>query len=218
MTHTRRSLLAGVAAGGTVGVTGCLGGDNSGPGDTGAFDCELAEPVTPDATFRAAIGDPDADVVVQVFEDFTCGHCATYKLDHFPVIREEYIDPGQIRYEHWDFPIPVDEDWAHAVASAARGVGVRQGDEAFFGFTARIYESYGSYDLEAIGEAAEAVGDDPCAAMADAYHESAHGALEADREAGVARGVDGTPTVIVDDAPVAGYDADDIAAAIDASL
>jgi len=82
---------------------------------------------------------------VQAFEDFTCGHCATYKLEHFPTIREEYIDPGEVRYEHWDFPIPVNETWAVPVASAARGVGARQGAEAFFSFASTAYESQGNY-------------------------------------------------------------------------
>ncbi len=218
MEYTRRTLLAGVAAGGVVGAAGCLGEDGPESSDTGPYECELEEPAALDAEFRAVIGDPDADIVVQAFEDFTCGHCATYKLDHFPTIREEYVDPGTVRYEHWDFPIPVDEDWAHAVPSAARGVGVREGDEAFFAFASAIYESFGEYDLESIGAAAEAAGDDPCAAMADAYHESGHGALEADREAGVSRGVDATPTVLVDGTATEDYGAETVAAAIDDAL
>ena len=218
MEYTRRTLLAGVAAGGVVGAAGCLGEDGPESSDTGPYECELEEPAALAAEFRAVIGDPDADIVVQAFEDFTCGHCATYKLDHFPTIREEYVDPGTVRYEHWDFPIPVDEDWAHAVPSAARGVGVREGDEAFFAFASAIYESFGEYDLESIGAAAEAAGDDPCAAMADAYHESGHGALEADREAGVSRGVDATPTVLVDGTATEDYGAETVAAAIDDAL
>ena len=218
MEYTRRTLLAGVAAGGVVGAAGCLGEDGPESSDTGPYECELEEPAALDAEFRAVIGDPDADIVVQAFEDFTCEHCATYKLDHFPTIREEYVDPGTVRYEHWDFPIPVDEDWAHAVPSAARGVGVREGDEAFFAFASAIYESFGEYDLESIGAAAEAAGDDPCAAMADAYHESGHGALEADREAGVSRGVDATPTVLVDGTATEDYGAETVAAAIDDAL
>jgi len=140
MERTRRSLLAaGTMSIGVVGAAGCLGGgsdgndgddggndgsDSSGVDlDLGQYDCDLTEPENPDLDYRPVIVDPEADVVVQAFEDFTCGHCATYKLEHFPTIREEYIDPGEVRYEHWDFPIPVNETWAVPVASAARGVG-----------------------------------------------------------------------------------------------
>jgi len=118
------------------------GSDSSGVDlDLGQYDCDLTEPENPDLDYRPVIVDPEADVVVQAFEDFTCGHCATYKLEHFPTIREEYIDPGEVRYEHWDFPIPVNETWAVPVASAARGVGARQGAEAFFSFASTAYES-----------------------------------------------------------------------------
>jgi len=248
MVHTRRSLLAGAAAAGVVGLAGCSdgggsggdgsdgndgggtgsdggddgGGGGSGNGDnvlsTGQYDCDLTEQADPDLEFRPTLGDPDADVVVQAFEDFTCPHCATYKLEEFPTIREEYIEPGEIRYEHWDFPIPVNEEWAVPVASAARGVGDRQGNEAFFAFASAAYESQGNYSGEAIGAAAEAAGADPCAAIADAEFRSYEDASEGDRAEGISMGLQGTPTIFVNGEAVDGYGADTIAAAIDEAL
>lgn len=220
MHHTRRSLLAGAAAVGIVGAAGCLGGDGADPGiDAGDYDCELEEPTSPDLDYRPTLGDPDADVVVQVFEDFTCGHCATYKLNEFPVIREEYIDTERIRYEHWDFPIPVDETWAVPVASAARGVGAREGDEAFATFASTVYESQGSYDGQAIAEAAEAVDADPCAALADAQFLAYEEASMSDKAEGETMGVPGTPAIFVNGTVVEdGYGANTIAAAIDEAL
>ncbi len=229
MERTRRSLLAGAASVGVVGAAGCLGGGGGNGGndggseggdalDTGAYDCDLSEPADPDLDYRPVIGDPDADVVVKAFEDFTCGHCATYKLEHFPTVREEYIDPGEVRYEHWDFPIPVNETWAVPVASAARGVGARNGDDAFFEFATAAYESQGSYSGEAIGAAAEAAGADPCAAIADAQFAAYEEASMSDRSEGQSMGVQGTPTIFVDGEAVEGYDAAAIAAAIDSAL
>ncbi len=222
MEYTRRSLLAGATAAGVVGAAGCLGGDAGGSGnslDTGEYDCDLSEPADPTLDYRPTLGDPDADVVVQAFEDFTCGHCATYKLNHFPTIREEYIAPGEIRYEHWDFPIPVDETWAVPVASAARGVGVRRGNEAFFTFSSNAYAAQENYDGEAIGAAAEAAGGDPCAAIADAEFSTYEEASMSDRSEGESMGVSGTPAIFVNGEPVEeGYAADSIAAAIDSQL
>lgn len=226
MERTRRSLLAAGATVGVAGVAGCLGGGGSGDGnggelslDTGSYDCSLSEPTDPDLGYRPALGDPDADVVVRAFEDFTCPHCATYNLDHFPTIREEYVDPGRIRYEHWDFPIPVNERWAVPVASAARGVGARRGDEAFFEFAKAAYESQGNYGGETLGAAAETAGADPCAALADAEFSAYEEATQDDRSEGRDAGVQGTPTVFVNGSPVEeGYAAESIAAAIDAEL
>jgi len=223
MEHTRRSLLASAAAAGVVGAAGCLGGGGGSTGgentiDTGEYDCDRSEPSDPDLDYRPVIGDPEADVVVRAFEDFTCGHCATYKLEHFPTIREEYVDPGEVRYEHWDFPIPVNETWAVPVASAARGVGARQGDEAFFAFASAVFESQGSYSGEAIGAAAEAAGADPCAAIADAQFAAYEETSMDDRSEGESMGVSGTPTIFVDGEPVDGYDANTVSAAIESAL
>ena len=222
MNHTRRSLLAGAASVGVVGAAGCLGGGSAGSGgnelDTGSYDCSLSEPSSPDLEFRPTLGDANADVVVKAFEDFTCGHCATYKLDHFPTIRDEYVATGQIRYEHWDFPIPVNEAWAVPVASAARGVGARQGSAAFFEFASAAYESQGNYSGAAIGDAAEAAGADPCLAIADAQFAAYEEASMDDRSEGEAMGVSGTPTIFVNGEAVADYRAETIAAAIDDAL
>ncbi|WP_281193404.1 thioredoxin domain-containing protein [Halorubrum sp. F4] len=222
MEHTRRAMLSGVAAGGVVGVTGCLGGGGGSDGgntlDTGEYDCDLSEPTDPDLEYRPTLGDPEADVVVRAFEDFTCGHCATYKLEHFPSVREEFIESEEIRYEHWDFPIPVDEEWAVPVASAARGVGDRAGAEAFFAFSSAAYESQGEYGGEALGAAAETAGADPCAAIADAQFAAYEEASMSDRDEGESIGVRGTPAIFVNGEAVDGYDSGTIIDAIESAL
>ncbi|WP_459821507.1 DsbA family protein [Halorubrum luteum] len=212
MKRTRRAVLAGATAVGVVGAAGCL--DDDAP-DTGEYDCDT-EPASPDLEYRPVLGDPDSDIVVQVFEDFTCGACANFKLDEYPAIRDAHIDTEQIRYEHWDFPIPVNEEWAVPVASAARGVGAREGDEAFSAFASEVYRHHGSYSLDAIGTAAEAAGADPCAAIADAEARSYEEALMSDREDGVSIGIQGTPTVLVN-GEVVDSSADAVADAVDAA-
>jgi len=214
MKHTRRSLLAGAATAGVVGAAGCLGGSELDL-DASGNDCDLDEPTSPDLDYRPVLGDPDADVVVRAFEDFTCPACAAYKLNEYPVIRDEYVATDEIRYEHWDFPIPVDETWAVPVASAARGVGAREGNEAFETFASTIYESEGAYDGAAIAEAAEAAGADPCLTLADAQFSAYEEASMSDKEEGEAMGVGGTPSVFVNGSPVDGASANAVMAAID---
>ena len=236
MERTRRSLLAAGATIGVVGAAGCLGGGGSGGDggsgggdggdaeaelslDTGSYDCSLSDPSDPDLDYRPTLGDPDAGVTVQVFEDFTCGHCASYSLNHFPTIREEYVDTGDIHYQHWDFPIPVNETWAAPVASAARGVGARNGDEAFFEFASAAYESQGDYSGEALGGAAEAAGADPCAAMTDAEFVTYEEATQSDRSEGRSMGVSGTPAIFVNGNVVqGGYGSQTVAEAIESEL
>lgn len=218
MRHTRRSLLAAGAAVGVAGLAGCSGDGGGLSFDAGAYDCDPSEPSDPDLDYRPTLGDPDADVTVQVFEDFTCGHCATYNLDHFPTIREEYVDTGEIHYQHWDFPLPVNERWAVPVASAARGVGVRHGDEAFFEFASAAYESQGSYGQ---GGATDEMpgGADPCVVLADMEYTPYADAIQSDKSEGEAMGVGGTPAIFVNGSPVeGGYGAETVSSAIDAEL
>lgn len=199
MSRTRRSLLAGIATGAVAGAAGCLGGDSAA---SAAFDCEAVSAPEPDTAYRPAIGDADAPIRIRVFEDFTCPHCATFATEELPTLRAGPLVAEDVRYEHWDFPIPVNETWAVPVASAARGVGARQGDEAFFDFTETVYESIGEYSDEAVGTAAERVGADPCVVLDDLQAETYADVVAADRETGAEQGVSGTPTVIVDDESV----------------
>lgn len=202
----RRAFLGGLGLTAATLTAGCLGGSGSGEATDPAP--ELPPPV---------LGDPDADVTVAVYEDFSCPHCATYNEEVFPQLRQQYIDPGTIRYEHHDFPIPVD-DWSWSVASAARAVQDRQGDESFFAYAKRLFPNAGLYTMDLIGELAEEVDADPDAVRTAAEEEPYRPVVEADREAGIERGVDATPTVFVQDEAVNTPGFTTIRAAIEAEL
>lgn len=193
MPTSRRAILSSAAAAGAVGAAGCLGGSDDGPSE---YDCDTAQPEPVSELPQPVAGDPEADVVVAAFEDFGCPHCATWALEEYPTIESEYVDPGEIRFEHWDFTIPV-TDWSAPVANAGRGVQERAGDDAFFAFAKRAYELQGDHSLDAVGTAAEAADADPCAAIADAESEPYEAVLSGNRSEGEERGVSGTPTVFV---------------------
>lgn len=201
MRLSRRSYLASAGAAGALGVAGCLGGS----ADVPEYDCgETGQPDIVSELPTPMIGDPDADVTVTAFEDFSCPACGTWKTDEFPAIREEYIETGRIRFEHWDFPV-TSERWTYVIPNAARGVQDRQGDEAFFEFSRVAYEHQGSYSMDVVGYAAEEAGDEPCAAVSDAVATDDDGlappyqpVIEADFSEARDRGVTATPSVYVD--------------------
>jgi protein-disulfide isomerase len=202
----RREFLGGLSLTAATLAAGCLGGRGA----------EATTEATPDLP-QPVLGDPDADVTVAVYEDFSCPHCATYNDEVFPQLRDAYIDPGTVRYEHHDFPIPVD-DWSWPVASAARAVQDRQGDESFFAYAKRLFPNAGLYTMDLIAGLAAEVGADPDAVRTAAEEETYRPVVEADREAGIERGVDATPTVFVQDEPVNTPGFTTIRAAIEAEL
>lgn len=206
MSHSvsRRKLLGAAGAAGVAGLAGCLGG---GGGDDGNAP-ELAPPVK---------GNPDAAVVVKVYEDFACSHCATYTEEVLPKLESEYLEPGRIRYEHRDFPIPVDQRWSWSTAIAARSVQDTEGDDAFWEFAKEAYRRQAGMSMSAIKEIAGQVGADPARVTEDTRNEAYRSVVEADRKNGVDAGVGGTPTVFVDGETItSNYIA--IAGAIDAAL
>ena len=50
------------------------------------------------------IGDPDAPVVVREFADYQCPACAQFSEVH-ERLKEEYIEPGHVRFVFFDLPL-----------------------------------------------------------------------------------------------------------------
>ena len=193
---TRRELLAAVGAGGTVAAAGCLGFGGGGGSDAStSYDCgDGGETV--ETADQPAIGSADAPVTVQVWEDFSCPHCATWSTEALPQLREDYVTSGEVRYEHHDFPIPV-EDWAWGAASAGRAVYESTDGETFFAFAESVYERQSDYTLQVTGDAADNAGVQPCTAVTAARDETYRPVLEADKQAGTDTGMEGTPAIVV---------------------
>lgn len=201
---SRRAVLGAVAA-----TAGCLGPSSDSSSPSGTVVESLPAPVQ---------GDPEADVTVMVFEDFSCPHCRDYSLEVLPDLEAEYVEPGVVRYEHHDFPIPVDGRWSWAAGGAARAVQDRVGDDAFFEYAGLLFENLGNYSMDLVGSLAEQVGADPEAVRRAAETGTYRPVLEADRERGEDMGLDGTPEVYVDGEKTDGADFDTVAAAIEAAL
>lgn len=193
MDISRRRFAATALAGTGVAVAGCL---NSNSGNDGEFELEgesaLPVPVA---------GDPDADVTVMVFKDFGCGACARYTLEDelnvYPRLKEAYIDPGEIRYEFHDFPIPANEEWSWEIASAARSVQDQGGDEAFWQFETNIYEAFNNYSIDVVESVANEAGVDGEQVVTDTEDGAYRDELETERERAKNAGIEATPTVIV---------------------
>ncbi len=221
MRPTRRAILAGA---GTAlgGVAGCLGGGSgpSGPDSQttqGASGCTLKQEEQVNDLPTPAIGDADAGVTVKVWEDFSCPHCATFALEVLPKLRSEYVEPGKIRYEHHDFPIPVDQKWSWAAASAARGVQDTTDVATFFDYAHKLFENQNSYSMSLVTELANQVGAPGCDVQSDAVYYTYEPVLQSDKQAGKDAGVSGTPGVFVNGESVKpSYQA--VSSAIDAKL
>jgi protein-disulfide isomerase len=214
---TRRTLLAGLTTGVAVGLAGCFGGgtDSSNGGQSGSGTGETG---TAGGTLPApAMGDPNADVRVIVFEDFACPHCRDFTLNVVPQLQSEYIEPGTVRYEFHDFPIPVHDEISWEAACAARAVQASESDAAFFEYADALFENQRSLGPATYEQLATDMGLDGAAIRQSAVNREHEATVRADRQLGQEAGVQGTPTVVVGQQGVRpSYDA--ISSAIEGQL
>jgi len=71
----------------------------------------LAQAVSPqDLAVPGPLGDvaqgpADAKVTIVEYASLTCSHCAAFHKDTYPVLKQRYIDTGQVRFILREFPL-----------------------------------------------------------------------------------------------------------------
>jgi protein-disulfide isomerase len=174
------------------------------------------------------IGDPNAKIVIQTYEDFQCPSCKTYTLNvERQLLQSTYISSGQVYYEYMQFPF-IDSNSltkeSHQAANASM-CALEQGrfwdyHDILFANQSAV-ENGGAFNDKRLQAFAESLGLDMAAFnkcfSADTYSAE----IEADIQEGKAAGVTGTPTIFLNGTLVTpGYvpTYDEIKSAIDAAL
>jgi len=200
-TPTRREFVAGGVALAAA-TAGCLGGDSGSESTELGAIAESTTPTGGQPLPSPVAGDPDADVTVAAFEDYACPHCGTYSLEVFPQLAADYLETDQVRYEFHDFPIPVDQRDSWQAANAARTVQAEAGNQAYFRYSERLFRNQDSLGSETYGSQADGLGVAAETVRTGATERRYDETVSADRALGVDRGVQGTPAIFVDGAPV----------------
>jgi protein-disulfide isomerase len=210
----------------------------------GAFILPLArrgtyEPRTFNAPVNGtSVGQPDAPVRVDVWEDFQCPACAEYSKTIEARIIADYVESGQVLYTYHFFPFLDGADYPDAGASRlhyiSSATGPGESDQSsnaamcaaeqgrFWDYHDILYQNWNGENRGAFADArlilfAEDIGLD-MDAFQQCFRENRYEAvIQADFEAGLQRAIPGTPTVFVNDVRVTTrYES--IAAAIEAAL
>lgn len=205
MTYLSRRRLLVLGLGSVTSLAGCsaLLGRPEPPDCSGDQTTGLSAPT---------VGPADASVTVAIYTDFACPHCRTFFIETFPAVQDR-VSTATVQFVHHDFPIPVSK-WSYPVANAARAVQETRSVSTFWAFAERAYSNQSEYSFTLLERLARKVEADPKAVRSAAKQLPYCRLLKRERKQGADRGVEGTPTVFVNDRMLEAPDADELTDAI----
>ena len=202
-------LLSGLAVLLAVGVIVALnlkqtsaGGPAGSAGSVGPLPLGLVRPAT---EIRATaprtgrtLGSPAAKVVLNEWEDFQCPACSFYSTTIEPEIISRFVQPGGLRIAFHDFAFLGRESTDAAVAARCA-----DGQGKFWDYHQWLYanqqgENQGWFSTERLAAIADQVGLDRTTWDACVADGSQVAVVAAEKAAGAAAGVSGTPTLMID--------------------
>jgi protein-disulfide isomerase len=197
-------LLVAVAV---VGVAVLWYGSRSTPGAVSS----TPRPMPAQDGFKGyTLGSATAPVEVTEYSDFECPFCAAFAAVQMPVIREQLISTGKLRWRFRDFPLP-SHQYSRYAALAAQCAG-EQGK--FWEMHDQLFDNHqwaqtGRNPSGLFRQFAGAIGLslDKYDACMDGQRYA--GRVEASLEEGAALGVNGTPSFFVNGKPFTSHNASD---------
>ncbi|HWQ83712.1 MAG TPA: thioredoxin domain-containing protein [Anaerolineales bacterium] len=148
-----------------------------------------------------AMGPVDAKVVVEVFEDFQCVACEGYTQSIEPLVLQNYVETGKIRYEFRHYPFLDDRSSVKESDQAANASMCAADQGRFWDFHdilfANFGEGAGAYTDNRLEAYAEAIGLDMNAFNTCYQNEQFDSVIKQDMADATSLGVTGTPTVFV---------------------
>ena len=79
------------------------------------------------------MGRPDAPVTIYEYASFTCPHCAAFHVDKWPMLKEQYVDTGKVRFILREVYFDRYGLWASMVARCGGIAGYYPMVDRFFG-------------------------------------------------------------------------------------
>ena len=165
-------------------------------------DVVMITPVERPMADGRAMGDPDAPVKIEVYEDFQCPACKTYSEQIAPQVKDAYVATGEVYYVFRHYPF-LDDNAPRKESDQAANASMCAADEnRFWDYHDMLFanwngENQGSFNDKRLVAFAEALDLDmtkfnPC------FEANLHAdEIDSDFQMGRQLGVTGTPSVLV---------------------
>lgn len=170
----------------------------------GAGEIITVTPVSLPNANGLTLGDPEAVVTVDVFEDFQCSACRYFSDSIEPLIIQNLVETGKVKYTFHNYPF-LDGDGAGSSGEsdqAANASMCANEQEKFWEMHSILYanwngENIGDFSDVRLRAMAEAIGLDMDAFNSCFNANRYEDEIQSDFELGQDMGVSGTPTVFV---------------------
>ena len=143
------------------------------------------------------IGDPDAPVLIEVFEDFQCPACLAFFESEKDQVMTQLVATGQAKFVFRHQPFLGDESWAAANASMCANEQGRFWDYHDMLFSNQIGENLGAFSTARLEGMAEMMGLDSSGFNSCLAESRYNDQVQADKDLGLQTGVQGTPSIFV---------------------
>ena len=164
-------------------------------------------PITPGAHPQASgrmLGDPNAPVLIELYEDFQCPSCRTFNENTEPLLVQDYIATGRARLVFRQFAFIGSESLQAANASLCAADQGRFWDYHDILFANQAGENQGAFVDRRLLAFAESLGLDMDAFRTCFQDKTFQDEADSERLAGQSAGVQSTPTILVNGTIVEG--------------
>ena len=102
------------------------------------------------------IGNEEAKITVKVFSSLTCPHCATFHLNIYSKLKNQFIDKNLVKFEHHGFPLDL------AALNAEKILRCEKNNQLKFQLLSEIYKKQNKWavgsDINKINESIKKIG------------------------------------------------------------
>jgi protein-disulfide isomerase len=169
---------------------------------------------------RTTLGNPDAAVTVQIWEDFLCPACRQWNTQIEPKVVEDYIKTGDVRLEFHQFPLQ-----SHAPGSqmAALASECAADENAFWPYHDKLFQAQdrgqAGYDIDSLVQYADELEMDSRALLNCMSSQTHRSDVEESFNQAIALGLNQTPSLLINGKLMeSAFDYNAIQAEIDALL
>ncbi len=201
---SRRRMIQIAAGAGLIGAAGIVGALNA-PAraeDTQAV-VPMEELMAKEALPDIAQGKDNAPIIIVEYASMTCGHCARFHSETYPLLLKNYIDTGKVRFILREFPLD-------PLAAAAFMLARCAGDDKRYAMIDLLFDkqkdwAFSDKPLDALSSLVKQTGMTDEAFNACVNNQALYDQINQVRDrAGEKFGIDATPTFFVNGKKITG--------------